>query len=360
MKIGLTSYSMNNYICDGIMSVLEVMRFAKEKGAEHIELVPFGFTLHDDKTGEFNEPLIAEIRRTSEEIGLPLSNYAVLGDLLKEDKDARQAEVERLKRHIDVAAKLGLKTMRHDVSSFRRPLESNTPIAFEREFPIAVETCQQLADYAAQYGITTLVENHGFFINGSDRVIRLTKNDTLLIAEMSATMQGNDVILSVSPKQTDFTYVIERFEKLVKDTATAGKAEITLFGKESKALGSQYKQLTAADMTAVRQSTEDRIEDIRETPNMTIPSGAKVYYVSNSGNDSNNGTSPSTPWKTIAKVNSTNFSRNTYVCFKRDDMWRETLMADKAGVTYTAYGTGEKPIICGSPQNGAEDPNHMV
>ena len=62
MKIGLTSYSMNNYICDGLMSVCEVMRFAKEKGAEHIELVPFGFTLHDDRTGEFNEPLILYIK----------------------------------------------------------------------------------------------------------------------------------------------------------------------------------------------------------------------------------------------------------------------------------------------------------
>lgn len=173
MKIGLTSYSMNNYICDGIMSVTEVMRFAKEKGAEHIELVPFGFTLHDDATGEFNEELIAEIKATSKEIDLPLSNYAVLGDLLKFDPDARKAEVERLKRHIDVAAKLGLKFMRHDISSFRRPLESNTPAAFEREFPIAVETCRELADYASQFGITTLVENHGFFVNGSDRIIRL-------------------------------------------------------------------------------------------------------------------------------------------------------------------------------------------
>jgi len=173
MKIGLTSYSMNNYICDGIMSILDVMRFAKEKGAEHIELVPFGFTLHDDATGEFNEALIADIKALSKEIDLPLSDYAVLGDLLKMDVDARRAEVERLKRHIDVAAKLGLKQMRHDISSFRRPLESNTPTAFEREFPIAVETCRELADYAAQYGITTLVENHGFFVNGSDRVIRL-------------------------------------------------------------------------------------------------------------------------------------------------------------------------------------------
>ena len=62
MKIGLTSYSMNNYICDMGMPVTEVMKFAKEKGAEHIELVPFGFTLHDDLTGEFNEDLIAEIK----------------------------------------------------------------------------------------------------------------------------------------------------------------------------------------------------------------------------------------------------------------------------------------------------------
>ena len=131
MKIGLTSYSMNNYICDGLMSVCEVMRFAKGIGAEHIELVPFGFTLHDDRSGEFNEPLIAEILRVSKEIDLPLSNYAVLGDLLKPDPDARAAEVERLKRHIDVAAKLGLKQMRHDVSSFRRPLESNTPLVVQ-------------------------------------------------------------------------------------------------------------------------------------------------------------------------------------------------------------------------------------
>lgn len=173
MKIGLTSYSMNNYICSGNMHITEVMAFAKENGAEHIELVPFGFTLHDDATGTFNEELIEQIKAKSAELDLPLSNYAVLGDLLKPEVAAREAEIERLKRHIDVAAKLGLKQMRHDVSSFRRPLESNTPAAFEREFPMAVETCRALSEYAEQYGITTLVENHGFFINGADRILRL-------------------------------------------------------------------------------------------------------------------------------------------------------------------------------------------
>lgn len=172
MKIGLTSYSMVNRINEG-MSILDVMRFAKEKACAHIELVPFGFTLYDDQTGEYNEPLIAEIKALSAELALPVSNYAVLGDLLKWDDDARKAEIERLKKHINVAAKLGIPSMRHDISSFRRPLETNTPLNFEKEFPMMVAATQELADYAAQLGIATLVENHGFFVNGSDRVIRL-------------------------------------------------------------------------------------------------------------------------------------------------------------------------------------------
>jgi sugar phosphate isomerase/epimerase len=164
---------MQKAIDSGRMDVIEVMRFAKEIGASNVELVPFGYTLHDDKTGEFNDSLIERILEESESLSLPLSNYAVLGDLLKPDTDGRKREVERLKRHIDVAARLGLKRMRHDVSSFRRPLETNTPLDFEREFPLMVEACRELADYASQYGITTMVENHGFFVNGADRVIRL-------------------------------------------------------------------------------------------------------------------------------------------------------------------------------------------
>lgn len=173
MKIGLSSYSMVNRIEDGSMTVINVMRFAKEIGAECFELVPFGFTLHDDATGEFNEKLIADIIAESKALDLPISNYAVLGDLLKPTETERKKEIERLKRHIDVAAKLGIKQMRHDISSFRRPLESNTPLAFEREFPIMVEAARALADYAKPLGIKTLVENHGFFVNGADRVIRL-------------------------------------------------------------------------------------------------------------------------------------------------------------------------------------------
>ena len=197
-------------------------------------------------------------------------------------------------------------------------------------------------------------------LNVSDRNIRLTRDASLSVAEISMTASDGNLILSVSTKQADFSGVVERFQKLVEETASAGTTELVLLGKETMTLNSQYKQLTEADMLALEQGRADRIGQIRETPNMTIPAGAKVYYVSSStGSDSNNGTSPQTPWKTLAKVNSANLPRDSYVCFKRGDIWRETLMSDQAGVTYTAYGTGEKPILCGSPINGA-DPSLWV
>jgi parallel beta-helix repeat protein len=81
---------------------------------------------------------------------------------------------------------------------------------------------------------------------------------------------------------------------------------------------------------------------------------ATTYYVdSNAGNDSNSGTSPSGPWKTIAKVNSQVFNPGDQVLFSRGDIWRETLAPASAGlpgspVVFGAYGSGNNPKISGA------------
>ena len=41
------------------------------------------------------------------------------------------------------------------------------------------------------------------------------------------------------------------------------------------------------------------------------------------------------------------------VYFQRGDIWRGTVLFCREGVTYSAYGEGEKPIITSSPENGA-------
>jgi nitrous oxidase accessory protein NosD len=85
------------------------------------------------------------------------------------------------------------------------------------------------------------------------------------------------------------------------------------------------------------------------------PSGAShAYYVdSSTGDDSSSGRSPSSAWRTIAKVNSIALAPGETVYLRRGAIWRETLEPRNGGapghpVTFTAYGSGPAPIISGS------------
>ncbi|MCG7409954.1 sugar phosphate isomerase/epimerase [Paenibacillus sp. ACRRX] len=165
MKLGVSTYSLYNAIQNGQLDVLGALEWLKEQGAEHAEIVPLGFDLLDDSQ------LAEDIRAKAEEIGLELSNYCIGANFAGLDEAAFEAEVKRVQAHVDVAHRLGVKLMRHDVAS--RPHAMTGTEYFEQDFPQLVEACQRVADYALQYGITTSVENHGFYLQASERVRRL-------------------------------------------------------------------------------------------------------------------------------------------------------------------------------------------
>jgi hypothetical protein len=115
---------------------------------------------------------------------------------------------------------------------------------------------------------------------------------------------------------------------------------------------------TKAAIDSLRKVTNDRITAIRNHANLSIPSTAKVYYVSNSGSDSNTGRSPDKAWKTLSKASTVTGSvlSPAYVLFERGGTWRGQLTTS-AYVTYSAYGTGAKPMIFGSPLNAGGSSN---
>ena len=77
-----------------------------------------------------------------------------------------------------------------------------------------------------------------------------------------------------------------------------------------------------------------------------------TYYVSAAGSDSNTGTSSSTPWKSLSKVNSTVLRSGDTVRFRRGDTWTGGLVANQSGaaaapITLNGYGAGNAPTITG-------------
>ncbi len=87
--------------------------------------------------------------------------------------------------------------------------------------------------------------------------------------------------------------------------------------------------------------------------------GQTTYYVSASGNDSNNGTSTATPWLSLNKVSNAAIQPGDKVLFKRGDTFIGELKptysgASGAPITFSAYGTGDRPIITGSGGPGGD------
>lgn len=101
-----------------------------------------------------------------------------------------------------------------------------------------------------------------------------------------------------------------------------------------------------------------------------IASGQTTFYVDTTGNDSNNGTSQSTPWRTVARVDSALRSSGTRsrawspgdsVLFKRGHSWQPTNPAGYLPligiapsrisgtvanpIVFADYGSGAKPIL---------------
>jgi uncharacterized repeat protein (TIGR02543 family) len=80
-----------------------------------------------------------------------------------------------------------------------------------------------------------------------------------------------------------------------------------------------------------------------------------AYYVDRAaGNDNNDGQSPATAWKTLAKVNSyTGFVPSDQILLHRGHVWREQLLVPASGtaekpITIGAYDTGNRPLLKGS------------
>jgi hypothetical protein len=81
---------------------------------------------------------------------------------------------------------------------------------------------------------------------------------------------------------------------------------------------------------------------------LTAPVYATTYYVSPTGNDSSSGTSTALPWKTVDKVSNASLRSGDVVSFLRGGVWREMLYTQASGVTFTAYGTGNRPVLSGA------------
>lgn len=172
MKFGFSSYSFNQKLSSGEMTLFDVIDWVAESEGEHLELAAIYPNADGPVPNADSDPgFIDKIAEHAGTRGVTLSNLAIGASFLG-DETENAAEVERVKAHVDLAERLGIKLMRHDVVRHAGVEGDDTPL-FEESLPKIVKASKEIAQYAATKGITTSLENHGFFVQSSDRVRRI-------------------------------------------------------------------------------------------------------------------------------------------------------------------------------------------
>ena len=167
MKIGVSSYSFSKLVNAGKMEQIEVIASAKKMGFDVIE-----FSTIKCPEGETALTFAPKLREECDKVGLPVANYTIGADFLNGSGGDWQAEAGRLEDEVRVAKILGAPGMRHDATAGYAP-EHTGPRGFDDAVEVLAKGCRQVTKFAADLGIKTMVENHGFFCQDSDRVEKL-------------------------------------------------------------------------------------------------------------------------------------------------------------------------------------------
>lgn len=159
--------------------------------------------------------------------------------------------------------------------------------------------------------------------------------------DITGPLTVKDAVLSVlrlyesDPNVTE-VFWLNKIEKINEESNAAGEPE------------------TVTSLRAqILNSTSSIFKSDKLIPGQTYTGTA--YYVSNSGDDHNDGLTPETAWETIEKVNQTTLSYGDAIFFERGGIYRGVLyLYDPEGyVTVSAYGEGEKPVITSSEECAA-------
>lgn len=161
MKIGVSSYSYSQLN----LNAIEIVHKAKEMGIDYIEFSGLPNRPEDVSPIDYAK----QVREECDKVGLTIINYPIGADFIN---NGLEEEIERLKGEVDVAKALGSPFMRHDATAgFGR--RDDGAKGFDQALPILIEGYTAVTEYAESLGIKTMVENHGFFCQDSERVERL-------------------------------------------------------------------------------------------------------------------------------------------------------------------------------------------
>ncbi len=143
------------------------------------------------------------------------------------------------------------------------------------------------------------------------------------------------------------------------DFSGSEEDEFVLKGPDFRPTGNTAALMSNLKGGADAEAEKLRNEILNSATDIKPKDSRFTFYISEkNGDDDNDGTTPETAWKTTdaLQLNMYKVGNGSTVLFERGGLYRvNTAVQLKSGVSYGAYGKGEKPMLTSSTKNYANE-----
>lgn len=228
-----------------------------------------------------------------------------------------------------------------EITEVTKISENKAEIAFN---PIEASPVEQTITVDVDYKGQTFVLDYVIDANGEELDKGTISNFT---ADKISCYAEFETLPTVAPEQSDFT-----LQRKINDGAFE-EVEIKSYSFDRAAKKASFGYSAVPTTDEPQNVTVKLTYDGKdyEASYEVIKGQGTIYYVdSENGNDTNNGTSEGTAFRTIEKINSIEFQPGDQILFKCGGTWTGALMPKGSGeegnpITIGSYGEGPKPVI---------------
>ena len=148
LKAGLVAYSYRTELAAKTLTYEDVIRMASDWGLDGVDMTVYWLA-------DTSDAYLAGLRRTAQRCGVQLYNAGVRVQLAQPTRELQDAQVELIRKWVDVADRLGASHVRVFGGAIPKGATEDQAIAW------AVEVLKRGAEYAGTKGITLGVEDDG-------------------------------------------------------------------------------------------------------------------------------------------------------------------------------------------------------
>lgn len=257
-------------------------------------------------------------------------------------------------------------------------ISNNRIIAIPTSFKMNAGEFLSKIDYSSDYSNIKLFNknneelNYNSLISTGDK-LKLNNKEYSIILSGDVTGDGNINFGDISKLYNYYKGKTTLDSSFLEAGKVTNNSNIT-FGDLSK-LYNYYKKKSPLSYFStnpdelndekIEELTLNRINEIRNTPNTDISKRDKnkIFYVSNDGNDNNDGKSPDRPIKTLGRVayysnsEQNKITEGSTILFRDGDTFKGTLTINRDNLLFGSYGdiSKGKPILSKSEYDGAKE-----